>query len=213
MATFSYSLPTVGGSQDTWGTTLNANWTALGTYLGSVDSAEFQHLSGVTSAIQTQIDGKQASDALLTSLAAQTTAANKVQGYSAADTALLYDFLDEDDFASDSATGIPSQQSVKAYMASGANLPLNGYANVVLKNGFIVKVGKFNSNSDDNQQVNFAAAFPNECLAVFNGGTATAETGWIPWTANTITTTGFKANRANDVDDTKTDQIYVALGW
>lgn len=49
MATFSYTLPTVGGSEDTWGTTLNANWTALGTFLGSLDSAELAVLDGVTS--------------------------------------------------------------------------------------------------------------------------------------------------------------------
>lgn len=55
-------------------------------------------------------------DSLLTSLAGQTTAANKVQAYSASDTALLLDFKDEDDMASDSATAIPSQQSVKAYV-------------------------------------------------------------------------------------------------
>jgi hypothetical protein len=49
MATFSYTLPTVGGSEDTWGTTLNANWTALGTFLGSLDSAELAVLDGITS--------------------------------------------------------------------------------------------------------------------------------------------------------------------
>lgn len=57
-------------------------------------------------------------DALLTSLAGQTTAANKVQAYSASDTALLLDFKDEDDMASNSATAIPSQQSVKAYVGT-----------------------------------------------------------------------------------------------
>lgn len=84
MAAFSYTLPVVGGSEDTWGTTLNANWTALGTFLGSLDSAELavldgitattaelnimdgvtattteiNYLGGVTSAIQTQINAK-----------------------------------------------------------------------------------------------------------------------------------------------------------
>jgi hypothetical protein len=48
MATFTYNLPTVGGSEDTWGTTLNANWTALGTFLGSLDSAELAVLDGIT---------------------------------------------------------------------------------------------------------------------------------------------------------------------
>lgn len=49
MATFSYTLPTVGGSEDTWGTALNANWTALGAFLGSLDSTELAVLDGLTS--------------------------------------------------------------------------------------------------------------------------------------------------------------------
>lgn len=49
MATFSYTLPTVSGSENTWGTTLNANWTALGTFLGALDSAELAVLDGITS--------------------------------------------------------------------------------------------------------------------------------------------------------------------
>jgi hypothetical protein len=76
MATTNYSwnLPTVGGSEDTWGTSLNANWTALDTLLGgtnatefaildgaTVTTAEFNYLSGVTSAVQTQINSKAAS--------------------------------------------------------------------------------------------------------------------------------------------------------
>jgi hypothetical protein len=76
MATSNYSwnLPTVGGSEDTWGTSLNANWTALDTLLGgtnatefaildgaTVTTAEFNYLSGVTSAVQTQINSKAAS--------------------------------------------------------------------------------------------------------------------------------------------------------
>ena len=59
---------------------------------------------------------KQPLDALLTALAGQTTAAAKVQGYSGVDAATLYDFKDEDDMSSDSATAIPSQRSVKAYV-------------------------------------------------------------------------------------------------
>lgn len=50
MATTNYSwnLPTVGGSEDTWGTQLNANWTALDTLLGGVSQAEFAKLDGLT---------------------------------------------------------------------------------------------------------------------------------------------------------------------
>jgi len=48
MTTFTYTNPTVGGSEDTWGTTLNANWTALGTFLGTLDSTELAVLDGIT---------------------------------------------------------------------------------------------------------------------------------------------------------------------
>jgi microcystin-dependent protein len=49
MATTNYSwnLPTVGGSEDTWGTQLNANWTALDTLLGGTSKAQFDTLRGV----------------------------------------------------------------------------------------------------------------------------------------------------------------------
>lgn len=48
MAAFSYSAPVVGGSEDTWGTTLNQNWANLSTFLGSLDSAELAVLDGIT---------------------------------------------------------------------------------------------------------------------------------------------------------------------
>jgi hypothetical protein len=48
MTTFTYTNPTVGGSEDTWGTTLNANWTALGNFIGTLDSAELAVLDGIT---------------------------------------------------------------------------------------------------------------------------------------------------------------------
>jgi hypothetical protein len=50
MATINYSfnLPTVGGSEDTWGTDLNANWTALDTLLGGTSATEFAILDGAT---------------------------------------------------------------------------------------------------------------------------------------------------------------------
>ena len=53
MATSNYSwnLPTVGGSEDAWGTQLNANWTALDTLLGGVTQQEFALLSGQTSLV------------------------------------------------------------------------------------------------------------------------------------------------------------------
>ena len=48
MAAFTYTAPTVGGSENTWGTTLNQNWADLSTFLGSLDSAELAVLDGIT---------------------------------------------------------------------------------------------------------------------------------------------------------------------
>ena len=68
---YSWTKPEVGASEDTWGTKLNANWDALDTLLGGTNSTEFaildgatvttaelNYVSGVTSAIQTQLNAK-----------------------------------------------------------------------------------------------------------------------------------------------------------
>lgn len=68
---YGWTKPTVGGSEDQWGTITNTIFDQIDTLLGGTSAAEFaildgvtattvevNHLSGVTSAIQTQIDAK-----------------------------------------------------------------------------------------------------------------------------------------------------------
>jgi hypothetical protein len=82
MATTNYSwnLPTVGGSEDTWGTQLNANWTALDTLLGGTNATEFAILDGatVTTAELNILDGVTATAAELNILSGVTATATEI---------------------------------------------------------------------------------------------------------------------------------------
>lgn len=87
MATTNYSwnLPTVGGSEDTWGTQLNQNWTALDTLLGGTNATEFAILDGatVTTAELNILDGVTASTAeinILDGLTSSTAELNLLDG-------------------------------------------------------------------------------------------------------------------------------------
>lgn len=87
--------------------------------------AQLNYSNGVTSSIQSQLDtlnsGKQAADDILTDLSGLTQAANKIPYFNTSTTASTLDFKDEDDMSSNSATAVPSQQSVKAYVDNSAS--------------------------------------------------------------------------------------------
>jgi len=89
MATFTYTSPVIGGSEDTWGATLNDNWAALAAFLGSLDSAELAVLDGITSttAELNLLDGVTATTAelnLLDGVTATTAELNYTVGVTSA---------------------------------------------------------------------------------------------------------------------------------
>ena len=85
-------------------------------------TAELNYTGGVSSNIQTQLNAKQASNDILTDLAGLTQATNKIPYFSSSTAASLLDFKDEDNMSSNSASAIPSQQSVKAYVDASSSM-------------------------------------------------------------------------------------------
>lgn len=168
-------------------------------------TTELNYVDGVTSNIQTQLNNKQGLNAILTDLAGLTQAASKIPYFNTATTASTLSFLDQDDMSSNSATGVPSQQSVKAYVDNelvdliewgGAG----GYAN--LRN-FQIRWGTFSSSSDQDQSVTFTTPFSNACFWVMTPISGS----WV-----SKSTTGFVIDRANFWDNTFTCS-YIAIGW
>lgn len=118
-------------------------------------------------------------DALLTMLAGLTPDADKIPYFTSATTAGLLDFKDEDDMASDSATAVPSQQSVKAYADA------NGSAFSKASNFGAVGDGV----ADDLAGLDSFAAGANS-LKILADGTYNLSSDWSPDAANMLFASG-----------------------
>lgn len=168
-------------------------WTLTGLNGLTATVTEINYVGGVTSDIQTQLDGKQAIDATLTALAGLATGANKIPYSTGTDTFGQLDFKDEDSMSSNSATAIPSQQSVKAYVdaatgsgsmtlldtlattsggsVTSSGLSLSGYTTLKI----IVDNVSFNATSGSNHlRMNFGAG----SYIQVSGGLAAAGNGF-----------------------------------
>lgn len=116
---------------DTSLTNLGGGTTGIAVFKGA-NAAAVKTTLGLT--IGTDV---QAYDANLTALASVTSAANKVPYFTGSGTASVLDFKDEDSFASDSASAVASQQSIKAYVdaqvaaVNSLSFPTDGTGEVV----------------------------------------------------------------------------------
>jgi hypothetical protein len=120
-----------------------------------------------------------------------------------------FDFKDEDNMSSNSATALASQQSIKAYAdaAPKAQMKVNDVAgasvasdteSVTLPNGLIMKFGIVNA-STSGTSVSFDDNFPNGVIAAYacpnSGDTLTQSTGVNGKAAvDTLTTSGMNVS-------------------
>jgi hypothetical protein len=90
-----------------------------------------------------------------------------VTGSTAAPTQV--DILDEDDMASDSATSLVTQQSVKAYVDDGGGMNPTTYTGgetTTFPNGLIMKFGQDTASPNTSTTVTFGTAFPTGIISV-----------------------------------------------
>lgn len=153
----------------------------------------------------------QAQDDILDDLSGLTQAANKVPYFDSATTAATLDFLDEDDMSSNSATAVPSQQSVRAFAESDYSHAANGYQK--LPSGLILQWGKV-SGVNGSTVVNFPTAFTSACYSVTATNASYANTTGDKRDheyVSTVTTTSFTMHENYELSSS-VDFYWFAIG-
>mgnify|MGYP003654118355 CR=1 FL=1 len=133
--------------------------------------------------------------------------------------------LDENDMSSDSATSLATQQSIKAYVDSSANITATSNDNYVLNDitasgsadlgGLILKFGRFALASDDAITLTFPTAFPTACFYVHcidTRGTGITAGGGLSVPVTAIGASSFTVNRYNEMDGTA-GLSFFAIGY
>jgi hypothetical protein len=230
-----WELPTVDGSEDTWGDLLLVAWNDLDTLLGTLTAKQLKILNGATlntSELNT-LDGIEATTAelnRLNGLLATTAELNTLSGYTgdADDLNKLVgqtfgqlankDILDEDDMATNSRFRPPSQQSVRVYVGDeideaatfGVDQADTSLAQADFSSGLKVRVGSGISTTDSAEAFTFTAAFDTACLSVVTNRTDAG--GGLQLAVSAQTTTGFTIDRDNGIDGSK-PFTYIAVGY
>jgi len=147
MATFTYTNPTVGGSEDTWGATLNSNWTALGAFFGDLDSTELAVLDGIT-ASTAELNLLTGVTVTLADITATADELNLLDGVTTA-TAANYRAADADKllvadevWASGAVVPLTDGVAISVDMATGFNFSVTLGGNRTLLNPSNPKVGQ-----------------------------------------------------------------------
>lgn len=151
---FGLTLIEIGASENAWGAKINANFTAIDNLLDgttmiypnvqagawkisgtvvSATAAEINFLSGATSAIQTQLNGKQAADAALTALSAFNT--NGFLAQTAVDTFAGRTLTQGAGISVTNGNGVAGDPTISATIASTDTSLAAGYTTTAVSDG------------------------------------------------------------------------------
>jgi hypothetical protein len=241
--TISITKPTVGGSENTWGATVNTalddvvdvlngdtastpdltegSWKVGGTAItASADeinkldgltasTAELNHTDGVSSNIQTQLNGKAPTSRTISAGGGLTGGGNLTANrtISHSDTS-SQSSVDNSNNTVIQDISLDGYGHVTGIGSKALSIPTGNTLNTSSKTwtdgsgGLQIRYGSFSSSTDGDQTVNFSTAFSNSCFVCIVGGEVLTKS---------VSRTNFLVNREDSYSGTITFQ-YIALG-